>query len=256
MKFHVVTTMNEHGWVETGRRMVESFVEHWPPEALPLTIYAEGFDYEGPGVVVKRLPEWLASFKQHHRTIAAHIGEFKGGYDYRFDAVKFAHKVAAVTDFAENIEDGVVIWLDADTFTHSKVTVEWLEKLFPAHHYIAWLDRTNTHPECGFVMYRASHHFHRKFMEAFRNLYVSGELFKLREWHDSFALWHLVQTKMAKGKLPLPVSLSGDKRWHHPFVNGPLGACLDHMKGPRKQEGRSRPRDLRQPRQEAYWNVR
>jgi hypothetical protein len=39
----------------------------------------------------------------------------------------------------------------------------------------------------------------------------------------------------------------------HPAINGPLGAFLDHMKGPRKSEGRSRPGDLKMKREEGYW---
>jgi hypothetical protein len=250
--YHIVTTMHAKGWEETGRRMVESFLAHWN---YPLTIYAEDFDPDIPGAEVRKLPEWLADFKRVHSTVEAHVGRRNGGYDYRFDAVKFAHKVAALTDFGENLTDGVLIWLDADTFTHADVTDEWLESLFPEPAYIAWLDRHNSHPECGFVMYRCSHPYHRNFMQSFRGLYTSGNLFKLAETHDSFALQYLVIVKANGQKIPQPVSLSGDKGWHHPFVNGPLGACLDHMKGPRKFEGRSRPRDMRTPRQEAYWRV-
>jgi hypothetical protein len=64
----------------------------------------------------------------------------------------------------------------------------------------------------------------------------------------------LVYDKVTKGKIRTPVSLSGDKRWHHPFVNGPLGACIDHFKGPsRKAAGKSRVQDMRHPRPELYW---
>ena len=256
MRFYVVTTMNKAGWQETGRRMAESFIEKWTLDAWPLTIYAEDFEPDVPGVEARKLPAWLADFKSAHRQNPERIGFPHRVYDYRFDAVKFAHKVAALTDFAEDFTDGVVIWLDADTFTHEDVTTEWLEGLFPAHAYIAWLDRLNSHPECGFVMFRCSHPYHRNFMQSFRNLYTGGDLFRLRETHDSFALQHLVGVKLRAGKIPAPVSLSGDPGWHHPFVSGPLGAKLDHMKGPRKQEGRSRQRDLRKPRQEPYWNGR
>jgi hypothetical protein len=134
------------------------------------------------------------------------------------------------------------------------VTEDWLEGLFPEPAYLAWLDRRNNHPECGLVMYRCGHPYHPNFMESFRRLYTSGDVFKLREQHDSFVLQHLVMIKVPSGKIPPPVSLSGEANaWHHPFVAGPLGSRLDHFKGPRKLEGRSRPRDLRGPRQEAYW---
>lgn len=255
LSFRVVTTMNERGWNETGRRMVESFIRRWPAECLPIVIYAEGFTPpEMAGIEIRRLPAWLDDFKAKWGTVPAHIGQRNGQYDYRFDAVKFAHKVAALTDFGLSLSpDDIMAWLDADTFTHDDVTMDWLASLFPEPAYVAWLDRLNSHPECGFVMFRCSHEYHRNFMESFRNLYTTGDLFKLRETHDSFALQHMVNAKVINRKIPAPASLSGDNRWHHPFVNGPLGARLDHLKGSRKAEGRSRRRDLRNPRPEPYW---
>lgn len=252
LNYHVVSTMNAKGWEETGRRMAASFLKHWD---APLTIYAEDFLPDISGIQTRALPEWMAEFKAKHSLIEAHVGRRNGRYDYRFDAVKFAHKVAALTDFGEDLDEGVLIWLDADTYTHAEVTEKWLESLFPEPAYVAWLNRQNSHPECGFVMYRCSHPYHRNFMQAFRNLYTSGDLFKLAETHDSFALQHLVLAKVMNRKIPPPVSLSGDTGWHHPFVNGPLGACLDHLKGPRKQEGKSRKRDMRIRRREPYWRA-
>ena len=149
LRWHVVTTTNAKGWEETGRRMAQSFLARWPNEALPLTVYAEDFDPDVDGVEIARLPEWMAEFKRLHCRTPHFNGVTQVGYDYRFDAVKFAHKVAAVTEFGLRHDDGVMVWLDADTFTHSDVTVEWLEKLFPPPSYIAWLDRANSHPECG-----------------------------------------------------------------------------------------------------------
>lgn len=253
MNYSVVTTMNAQGWEQTGRRMARSFRERWPNEAQPLAIYAEDFEPDIEGVEVRQLPPWLAEFKRTWGKVAGANGRRNNRYDYRFDAVKFAHKVAALTDFAEPIVDGVVIWLDADTYTHARVDTEWLESLFPEPAYIAWLDRLNAHPECGFVMYRASHPYHPNFMQAFRNLYTSGELYKLSETNDCTALAHVVLAKVLNGKIPAPISLSGDRTWHHPFVNGRLGERLDHLKGERKKEGKSRKRDLRRPRRESYW---
>ena len=40
----------------------------------------------------------------------------------------------------------------------------------------------------------------------------------------------------------------------HPLINGVLGKWLDHMKGVRKNEGRSRQKDIMVNRTESYWN--
>lgn len=236
--------------------MARSVLERWPAEAMPLTIYAEEFEPDIADVAVRRLPAWLADFKRIYGPVSSANGRRNGTYSYKFDCVKFAHKVAALTDFGATLDDGVMIWLDADTFTHADVTAGWLDRLFPGPAYLAWLDRVNNHPECGFVMFRCTHPAHRWFMDAFARLYISREVFRLQETHDSCVLQHLVQTAVGQRRIEWPVSLSGDPRWHHPFVNGPLGACMDHAKGGRKIEGRSRMRDLKVPRTEEYWRVR
>lgn len=255
MNFHVVTTTNAAGWEETGRRMAQSFVERWTRDAR-LTVYAEGFDPFVAGVAVRSLPAWLDAFKARHRDNPAANGLRNGRYTYTHDAVKFAHKVAALTDFAESITDGIVIWLDADTYTHADVSTKWLESLFPETSYLAWLDRRNAHPECGFVMYRASHPHHRAFMAAYRDLYASGGLFKLPQTEDCTALAHIVGIKVANRLIPPAHSLSGRaNRCSHVFANSELGSRMDHLKGPRKQEGRSRRADLVLPRNEDYWRA-
>lgn len=257
MKYRVVTTIHAAGWAAYGERMVHSVIARWPAETLPVVLYAEGFVPEPrPGLEVRQLPAWIDDFKARFGETAANNGKRPGGYDYRFDAVKFAHKVAALTDCALCMDQGTLIWLDADTFTHADVTTNWLDGLFPGPAYLAWLDRNYTHPECGFVMFRCGHPYHRTFMDRFRDLYINGEVFSLRETHDSYVLQHLALAKRANGKIEAPVSLSGwARRTAHPFANGPLGSRLDHQKGPRKAMPRTPDRDLVQPRSEAYWNA-
>ena len=249
----VVTTCNREGWEQTGRRMAQSFRLRWPAE-IPLILYAEGFEPDVDGIEVRALPTWQAEFKARHRLRPNANGNGGLRYDFRQDAVKFSHKVAALTDAGMAMQDGILIWLDADTMTHEHVTRDWLDGLFRSDAALAWLDRTNCYPECGFVMFRCSHRAHHELMTAFRGIYASDEVFRLKETHDSFVLQHLVGDMVMRGLMPLPHSLSGEaRRWHHPFVGGPLGAKLDHMKGDRKNAGRSSRRDLMRPRAESYW---
>lgn len=235
--------------------MAKSFKERWPSD-VELIVYAEGFEPD-EDVTVRRLPGWQGEFKarwQHSRKATGHRPT---RYDFRHDAVKFSHKVGALTDAGLSQDDGVLIWLDADTFTHSDVTHDWLAKLFPEPSYVAWLDRDNCYPECGFIMMRCWHRSHQTVMEAYRDIYVSDDVFDLKETHDSFVFQHLIDGFAKSGVIEKPVSLSGDARgWSHPFIAGPLGACLDHAKGDRKKQGRSSVRDLRRPRSEPYWRPR
>lgn len=249
MKYHVVTTCAAKHWAQYGRRMAESFVQRWTRNAS-LTVYAEGFEVDVEGVAVRQLPEWLNAFKAEHGRDPAKNGDRPGGYHYIFDAVRFSHKVAAMTDFSQTLTDGIMIWLDADTFTHSDVTDEWLASLFPASGYIAWLDRKNAYPETGMIFFNVAHPFHVKLMARLEDFYTSGKVFGLAQTHDAFVIKHLVDEAFAERKIPQPVSLSGRAvRTSNPFCLGPLSGKLDHFKGNRKQVGRT-------PKQERAWFIR
>lgn len=256
MKYHVLTTCSAAGWEQTGRRMAQSVVDQWPVDAMPLTVYAEDFEPDVVGVEARTLPEWMAEFKARHAASPARNGRRPGGsYDYRFDAVKFAHKVAAITDFGLSLTDGVMIWLDADTYTHAPVTADWLAGLFPTSAYIAWLDRDGTHIEAGFLMFRCSHGYHQRFMESLRNVYVSGDVFRLPQTHDSYVIQHLAMAKALHDKIPRPHSLSGiGRRYSHVLVNSPIGSRIDHAKGARKEAGRTPKRERFISDGNPYWS--
>lgn len=251
-RFVVLTTCHAAGWEQYGRRMVETFDQFWPFD-VPLYLYAEQFEPEHVRPVVRRLPSWLTEFKGRHAEDPRAHGLIDGNYHPRQDCVRFAHKVAAVTDAAARLEADVLIWADADIVTHAPVGTDWLTTLFPQGPYIAWLDRNQFHPECGFYMLRCGHPVHREIMTRWQQLYETDAVFELTETHDSYVLQQLILEAEREGLITTH-SLSGEAQQHgHPLINGPLGARLDHLKGPRKELGRSQTSDLMTPRSEEYW---
>lgn len=248
--FRAVTTCSLSGWELYGARMAATFERMWPAH-VRLTLYVEGFaPPPWMNIELRDLPHWLAKFKGRFGDNPSANGRAKPrAYNFKFDAIKFAHKTAAVIDAAERRDCDVLIWIDGDTAFHSKVTPDFIEELMPRGCAVAWLDRVGNYPECGFYCINLRHEAAPKIIATWRALYETGQVFDLPEWHDSFVFQQVVEASGA------PVhSLSGDARaYSHPAICGPLGAVLDHMKGPRKQEGRSRASDLRVKRREAYW---
>lgn len=244
MHFLAVSTFNAEGLAKYGRRMMDSFHRHWP-DTVPLRVYSEGWRHEGPEAYVTDLIEaspWLAAFKARH----AH----RQVTGYRLDAVRFSHKVAALCHAARTSSADVLIWLDGDTLTHANLTEAALIDLAPkGDEWIAWLDRARKYPECGFYMLNCRHPRHEEMMGAFEAMYRDDGLFALPEWHDSFVLQEVVRVAGIKTK-----SLSGAGRnTMHPLVNGPVGKFCDHLKGKRKDVGKSLPTDMARPRSEEYW---
>lgn len=223
----VVTTYAQRHWDVYAKRCVETFEQFWD---APLAAYTDE--------MLEAESAWLKEFKARH----AH----RPTDNYRFDAVRFAHKVAAI-ELAHELADDILIWMDADCVTHAPVTKEWLRSLIGDADF-AYLKREGKYPECGFMMFRKG--ACDRFIAEIVDLYKTDKLFDLAEWHDSWAIEEVRKTAGLKC-----VSLSGDaERTGHPLVNGPLGEKLDHLKGKRKTRGKSLPSDIKIKRAEAYWS--
>jgi len=92
----------------------------------------------------------------------------------------------------------------------------------------------------------------RDFLTQFQRYYDDAEqgIFTLAEWHDSF-VFDAVRAHHALVELDWSSDLVTGEG--HPLINSEWGAYLDHLKGDRKDLGRSRRTDLKVPRTEAYW---
>jgi hypothetical protein len=235
-----VTTIHEQGWREYGHRMVETFLKHWPDD-VSLMLYNEGFVapvYER--VIPCEFPEWFPKWKEKHaRNDAAHgldvrVNRRGRAYDYRYDCVRFSHKIAAITDSAADI------WIDADVVTHRRVTHDWLDRFAPrGEDYLAWLDRRNKYPECGFLMFNTRNDRHLEFMRLLRKTYESDDVFNYKETHDSYIIEQSINQCVRRWWFRPPLSLSGSARnTSNPFDLGPLGECMKHLKGQLKHENR------------------
>lgn len=256
-----MTTFSPSGYKAYASRFLSSFVERWPKE-VRLVAYPEGS--QGlPGadnIEYREFPDWFLSWKKslendrgahgndprHNRRRAKH--------DFRLDCVRFSHKIAAITDIALELDSGWLIWVDADTYTHSQVTMEWLQSLHPGSQYMAWLNRCGTHPECGFMIFDCGDPFHEEFMTELRGVYESKQVFRMKETHDSYVTQQTVLSFVKSGKMDMPYNLSGEhEKYHHPFVRSVLGSKMDHLKGPRKKQGASPHTEVGKYRREEYW---
>ena len=252
MSFLAVTTCNGEQWTQYGRAMATTFCRHWPE--VRLRVYAEGFATEQNGRVefvdLDSAAPWLAPWKESCGPSAR--GITPEGYRFRWDCVKFAHKIAAIGAAADEFDEGVLIWMDADIVTHSPVSMTWLEGLFPEPADIAWLDRIGVYPECGFMMFRLP-----SALQVIRDLvfvYRGGQVFEFAETHDSFVIQRIVNSAVASGEI-IVCSLSGEgRRHHHVLANSPLGTRLDHLKGKRKAMGRTPKHERRVAGGGAYWS--
>jgi hypothetical protein len=264
MEFTVVTSFHPKGLEVYGQRFIDSFLERWPKE-IRLRIYAEDCWPNIPPEHHDRVdildlhyqcPE-LVAFKGRHILFPERNGFTGKGYNFRMDAVRFANKSFAVMHAAKTLKDcQYLIWCDADVYTHTPIPYSFIKMLMPDWCDIAWLDRVKMYPECGFYIVNLHNPNIHQMFEFWRRVYVTDDLFKhCKEWHDSWVFQQLVQTALLAKWIKVSSISGGGYKTSHPFINGPLGKYMDHLKGDRKETGRSDLKEKTVGEKKGYWSA-
>ena len=273
----VLTTFHQPGLDKYGQRFLDSFSAMVDPR-IKLLVYAEDCnpvvnDTDQITVLNAKdvLPK-LNAFKARWGNVPKANGKCPWPErrprdhhkEFKWDAVRFANKTYAVYDACERSTDWVV-WMDADTFVHSPWSYEQFAELLPNDKWLTYVGRgkgSQTWPECGFYGMNMNHPMCIQFLKEFERFYEDADngIFELEEWHDSYVFG----TILNKMKADFPTVLDYSENIYnntaktggggHPLINSVLGKWIDHLKGVRKVEGRSRDKDLMKTRQEAYWN--
>lgn len=273
----VVSTAHERGYQTYGREMLRSFEQYWPDD-VRLWFYHEGYTMDPPSARItlfdlRTACPGLDAFKARHRDSLRANGQMRKRwklrlgtrlwslerpfgprrYRYRWDAVRFAHKMYAVFHAAAHCGSDVLIWIDADTRCFAPIDRDAIESFVPAGDFLGCLKRTMMHTECGFVAYNLRHPAMAQFWNDFSEMYERDRFLREDEYHDSW-LFDVVRRRLeAQGHTSHDIAQGIGARAEHVLINSPLGAFMDHMKGERKGAGQSMAGDLVVERKEAYW---
>lgn len=268
----VVTTFNRSGYEHYGRRMIQTFLQNWP-DAVHLWVYAEDCDIEIQHCRLHvidfhaAVPN-LVAFKQRwgddpraRGLVATGPADRKGkqpGIGFRWDAIRFSHKVYAVCDHARQRAADLMFWMDADMVCHSAITEDFINNQVPEHYGIAFLGRAKKFTECGLYGLNLRDSATQSFVEQFQAAYDDGSIFDMAEWNDCWVFDRIrerVQAQFADWRQLNWTEGFSKQGEGHPLINTAWGAYLDHLKGRRKQTGRSEQKDLVTPRSESYWSA-
>ena len=272
-----LTTFHKPGLDLYGQRFIDSFAKN-VDKKIKLLVYAENCTPVNPDnnqitiIDAKELIK-LNQFKSRWGNVPKANGKCPfpekrprdHHKEFKWDAVRFANKVYAVFDAVTRTNDTWTVWIDADTYVHTPINYEQFQQLLPSDKWITFVGRgkgSQTWPECGFYGLNTEHDTCKKFLNEFERMYQDADngIFKLDEWHDSY-----VFGKILNQLTPI------DKNFHdyskdiynktaktggggHPLINSVLGNYFDHMKGSRKNKGKSQKKDLLSNRTESYWN--
>ncbi len=270
MNYTVVTTFNANGYNLYASKMIDTFLKHWP-ESVTLKVYAEDCDVKQNAnnleiVDLKIASPELVKFKTRWQGVPNANGDVSddpirnkrrdAGKGFKWDAVRFAHKVYAIFAAAKDPSTDCLIWMDADSVCHSPITKSVIDDLCGSGTDLGFLGREKKYTECGLYSMNLRSTAIQNFLIEFQRMYDDAEngIFTLEEWHDSF-VFDVVRNKF-KGQIK-------ENNWSqgiitgegHPLINSKWGAYLDHLKGDRKDLGRSKNKDLKIVRTENYWQI-
>ena len=276
----VVTTFHQPGLEQYGQRFLDSFAQR-VDKRIKLLVYAEACHPVNPDPeqikifdAFEALPK-LNQFKSRWSNVPHANGDItnhparNGRKDwqkkFKWDAIRFANKTYAVYDACTRSTDWCV-WMDADTYVHSDWSYDQFKEQLPDNVWLTYVGRgkgSQTWPECGFYGMNLKHPMCKQFLAEFERFYedANNGIFELAEWHDSFVFGHILNQLRPidsnvldySAEMYLREAKSGGGG--HPLINGVLGTWIDHMKGVRKQEGRSRQQDMMVRRKESYWKT-
>jgi hypothetical protein len=224
-----VTTFHPEGLRLHGSRMLESFMRYWP-EDVELTVYAEDCVDDALAVVGDRgkvMPTDWDDLRKFREVFQANHVETT---DYRFNAPRYAAKGWAIASLQDC--NDYCFWVDADVITTAPVTKDFLRSLFPRNTYLSFIGRDGLqrpYTETGFLGFNGHSLWHVPFLHYFLNIWRSGRIVELPEWHDCYAL------DAARKHYQLPENdLNVAREFDHPFCKTVLAPFMDHLKGPRK----------------------
>lgn len=269
MKYTVITTFHEEGLKLYGQRMIDTFEKNWPAN-VDLVVYAENCQ---PRTIrpntrvldILQVSDSCRNFVDRHKNNPeAHGGkgthnarEWSERKNFKWQAVRFCYKVFATQHAANTIDTDWLIWIDADSHTHSAVPEAWLSVVCPDSHLISYLGRTDRyHSECGWVAYNKRDPLCLPYINDFAGMYERDEIFNLREWHDSY-VWDEVRKRYRDQRQAKFFNLNPEPDTKglagHPFINSELGRYMDHMKGDRKGSGHSKGKEVVMHANHPYW---
>lgn len=245
----VFTSMDENYYNRIGLVMINSFLEKWP-ENIRLTIYWEK---------IETVPNSLK--KQNDRIEILDLENITNLNLFRErnkdrpgntptalerGANRFAPKGYSIIHQLFNPKSTFNIWLDADVRTHSNIDDNFFESIIEPKYITSYLGR-DSYTETGFITFHNQHVGMKRFREIYRQMYDNDLLFQLPLWHDCLVF----DVARLNTSPHLNLSTNG-KGYGHVFINSILGKYMDHMKGPRKDRGRSEKSESNHNLE--YWN--
>ena len=235
MSINIVTSFPIKAWDLYAKEFLTSFDEKWDKK-INLAVYYDGGELPEDIIKSDRISYFKLDKDKEWFGFQDTYGENNGrpeGYDeieqwpprtfvqddtynYRMDAVRFSHKVFAMTGEAnrlihqatsEAVKNGInplhakighLAWIDSDSRTKKDVSYEAAKEMICTGDNVQMDDISHLGREAidysctSFISFNLSSIRVQEFLSDFRGIYISGEVFGYREWTDAFVFTRLL----------------------------------------------------------------
>jgi len=221
MKVEVVSTFSPAYYDRVAKYFVASCIEHLSP-SIKLKLYVDDFNIPTADhfelINLEETVVDLKNFKERNKD--------RPQDDWRHAAIVFSHKVYATCHAAKNTDADVLIWLDADAEIKKHIDEKYLLQFLSQDYDIGCLKRKRS-TETGFLVFNLRNKNTHMFLENYKKIYDTDELFKHKEWHDGYIFDRVCEELENKGMLSTKnISPEGTRKSH--FNNLHKGYIIHH----------------------------
>ena len=227
MKIKLISTFSDAGYDAYAKHFVESCFKNI--KDIDVVLYKDNIELtDQKNVSFTNLEEVcpnLVEFKQRNKS--------KSFKDFRWDAVRFAHKVYETIHASRETDLDYLIWLDADTEIYDTVDPTYFLKFLPKGKFVGYIGR-DTASETGFLIFDMKHPEASNFFARYEWYYNSDKLYSLSECHDGF-VFDVVRKEFELDNKISSYSVSPPNITKHHF-NAAFEGYMLHYKGGRKDK--------------------
>lgn len=227
MKVKLISTFSDSGYLDYAKGFVESCIKH--TKDIDVVIYKDNIKLQNQNRVSfvnleQQCPN-LVKFKERNKN--------KNFKDFRFDGVRFAHKVYATIHASREENLDYLVWLDADTEIYDTITPQYLIQFLPKGKFVGYIGR-DTATETGFLIFDMRHPEAKNFFDRYEWYYDTDEIYNQSEYHDGFIFDVIRKEFENSGRfVSHNVSPVGATKNH---FNAAFEGYMLHFKGGRKEK--------------------